>query len=86
MSAMRLRISLMVLRRPRAASNFILLMGAFAAVVLLLQGAGQTEATGGWAYRYGRWVERMDPYPGVKDLVASGIAAGGPGIVALRVG
>jgi hypothetical protein len=44
---------------------FALVIGLLAVTVLLLQDGGQGSASGGWAYRYGRWTWGLDPGPGL---------------------
>jgi hypothetical protein len=66
---------------------FALVIGLLAVTVLLLQDGGQGSASGGWAYRYGRWIRGLDPDPGlvfdsVFSLQSGNLAAGGPGVIA----
>jgi hypothetical protein len=66
---------------------FALVIGLLAVTVLLLQDGGQGSASGGWAYRYGRWTWGLDPDPGlvfdsVFSLQRGNLAAGGRGVIA----
>jgi hypothetical protein len=75
---------------------FALVIGLLAVTVLLLQEGGQGSASGGWAYRYGRWIRGLDPDPGLdtemlhfwdQGILGTGnLAAGGPGVIASVLG